>query len=134
MTDRDVGMLASASALAFRIFVPGCCGTALPGGYPRGSFRRLHWAILKKAAGGEVLGARRAVSRGIRHGASAACALAANGRAEEAPVHQGRGFAFPCDVTGHVDLKALSERGRCNYLFAGATVGREFAVPNVSAA
>jgi hypothetical protein len=46
---------------------------------------------------------------------------------------EGRGLAFPCDATGHVDLDALSERGRCNYLFARRMVGREFATPSVSA-
>ncbi|MGJ7512619.1 hypothetical protein [Variovorax sp. GT1P44] len=46
--------------------------------------------------------------------------------------HEGRGFAFPCDAAGHVDLDALSERGRCSYLFARAMVGREFAAPSVS--
>ncbi|SFM20255.1 hypothetical protein [Variovorax sp. OV329] len=45
--------------------------------------------------------------------------------------HHGRGFAFPCDATGQVDLHALSERGRCNYLFARAMVGREFALPDI---
>ena len=44
---------------------------------------------------------------------------------------EGRGFAFPCDPAGRVDLDALSERGRCNYLFARAMVGREFATPSV---
>ena len=48
--------------------------------------------------------------------------------------HEGRGYAFPCDPAGHVNLDALSERGRCNYLFARAMVGREFATPSVSAA
>lgn len=43
----------------------------------------------------------------------------------------GRGYAFPCDPVGHVDFDALSERGRCNYLFAQAMVGREFATPSV---
>jgi hypothetical protein len=46
----------------------------------------------------------------------------------------GRGLAFPCDATGHVNMDALSERGRENYLFARAMVGREFATPNVSVA
>ena len=46
----------------------------------------------------------------------------------------GRGLAFPCDARGHVDMDALSERGRQNYLFARAMVGREFATPNVSIA
>ena len=45
--------------------------------------------------------------------------------------NEGRGFAFPCDAAGHVDLDSLSERGRCNYLFARAMVGREFATPDV---
>ena len=48
--------------------------------------------------------------------------------------HEGRGYAFPCDATGHVDLDALSERGRCNYLFARAMVGREFATPSINEA
>lgn len=43
----------------------------------------------------------------------------------------GRGFAFPCDAEGHVDLDHLSERGRNNYLYARALVGREFRVPAV---
>jgi hypothetical protein len=45
--------------------------------------------------------------------------------------NEGRALAFPCDDRGRVDLDALSERGRHNYLFARAMVGREFAVPNV---
>ena len=44
---------------------------------------------------------------------------------------EGRGFAFPCNESGCVDLDALTERGRCNYLFARAMVGREFAPPSV---
>ena len=48
--------------------------------------------------------------------------------------HEGRGYAFPCDAAGHVNLDALTERGRCNYLFARAMVGREFATPSVSEA
>jgi len=48
--------------------------------------------------------------------------------------NEGRGLAFPCDAIGQVDLDALSERGRNNYLFARAMVGREFAVPDVRAA
>ncbi len=45
--------------------------------------------------------------------------------------HRGRGFAFPCDGGGHVDLEHLSERSRLNYLFARAMVGRELSVPAV---
>lgn len=43
----------------------------------------------------------------------------------------GRGFAFPCDSQGHVDLDGLSERARDNYLYARAMVGRENALPIV---
>ena len=43
----------------------------------------------------------------------------------------GRGFAFPCDPTGRVDLDSLSDRARNNYLYARAMVGRELAVPAV---
>jgi hypothetical protein len=44
----------------------------------------------------------------------------------------GSGHAFPCDGQGHVDLDALSERARNNYLYARAMVGREIALPRVS--
>jgi len=43
----------------------------------------------------------------------------------------GRGFAFPCDSQGRVDLDQLSEQARHNYLYARAVVGRELAVPAV---
>lgn len=43
----------------------------------------------------------------------------------------GRGFAFPCDEAGRVDLDGLSERARNNYLYARAMVGREVATPAV---
>lgn len=43
----------------------------------------------------------------------------------------GRALAFPCDARGTVDLDALSPRARNNYLFARATVGREFGLPAV---
>lgn len=43
----------------------------------------------------------------------------------------GRGLCFPCDAQGRVDLDALSERARENYLYARAVVGREYAVPLV---
>ena len=39
----------------------------------------------------------------------------------------GRGLAFPCDAGGRVDLDTLSERGRANYFYARAVIGREFA-------
>jgi len=43
----------------------------------------------------------------------------------------GRALAFPCDARGHVELDALSDKARINYLYARAVVGREFAVPAV---
>jgi hypothetical protein len=46
---------------------------------------------------------------------------------------EGRGWAFPCDAQGRVDLDAMSERARMNYLFARGLVGREVAAPQVCA-
>jgi hypothetical protein len=46
----------------------------------------------------------------------------------------GRGYAFPCDQAGRVDLDDLSEAGRTNYLYARAMVGRELAPPAVEVA
>jgi hypothetical protein len=43
----------------------------------------------------------------------------------------GRGYSFPCDPEGHVDLNQLSDRARNNYLYARAVVGRELAFPAV---
>ncbi|MDT8990886.1 hypothetical protein RQP54_08410 [Curvibacter sp. APW13] len=40
---------------------------------------------------------------------------------------EGRALSFPCDTEGHVDLNALSPLALDNYLFARATVGREYA-------
>ncbi|HEU5295659.1 MAG TPA: hypothetical protein VFU71_12800 [Burkholderiaceae bacterium] len=45
----------------------------------------------------------------------------------------GRGFAFPCDEHGKVDVGALSPRARANYLSARSGVGRDFGVPAVIA-
>ncbi|HEY0825673.1 MAG TPA: hypothetical protein VGD76_17940 [Ramlibacter sp.] len=47
--------------------------------------------------------------------------------------HSGRGFAFPCDPSGRVDLDRMSERARNNYFYARAMVGRELAAPAVEA-
>jgi hypothetical protein len=43
----------------------------------------------------------------------------------------GRAFAFPCDPQGRVDMDAMSERARNNYLYARAMMGREVAYPSV---
>jgi hypothetical protein len=43
----------------------------------------------------------------------------------------GRGYAFPCDAQGHVDMDALSDRARNNYLYARALMGRDVSWPAV---
>ena len=43
----------------------------------------------------------------------------------------GRGWAFPCNGQGEVDLDRLGERARNNYFFARAMMGREYAFPRV---
>ena len=48
--------------------------------------------------------------------------------------HSGRGYAFPCDPEGQVDLDGMSERARNNYFYARAMVGRELSPPDVEAA
>lgn len=45
--------------------------------------------------------------------------------------HSGRGFAFPCDGHGRVDIDGLSDAARNNYLYARAMVGRELGTPAV---
>ena len=44
---------------------------------------------------------------------------------------EGRGLSFPCDAQGRVEMDTLSARGRDNYLYARAVVGREFRTPSV---
>lgn len=46
----------------------------------------------------------------------------------------GRGYAFPCDERGAVNLDSLTEHARNNYRFARAMVGKELATPAVEAA
>jgi hypothetical protein len=43
----------------------------------------------------------------------------------------GSPFVFPCDARGQVQLDALSDRARNNYLYARAMVGRELGPPAV---
>jgi hypothetical protein len=45
--------------------------------------------------------------------------------------NEGRGYAFPCNPKGQVDLDHMSERTRNNYFFARAMVGHDLAVPAV---
>ena len=49
----------------------------------------------------------------------------------ESLFNNGRGLAFPCDEVGRVDLDSLSEKGRSNYFFARAMLGRDYATPRV---
>jgi hypothetical protein len=49
----------------------------------------------------------------------------------ESLFHTGRGFSFPCDSAGHVDLEGLGDRARESYLYARAVVGRELTAPAV---
>ena len=44
---------------------------------------------------------------------------------------EGRGYSFPCDPSGHVDLDALSDRARSNYFFARTVIGRDLSAPAV---
>lgn len=43
----------------------------------------------------------------------------------------GKGYAFPCDERGRVDMNDLSERSLINYLYSRAVVGLEFHAPAV---
>lgn len=43
----------------------------------------------------------------------------------------GRALSFPCDSHGHVDMDALSDRARMNYLAARAGIGYEYMMPQV---
>jgi hypothetical protein len=42
-----------------------------------------------------------------------------------------RNYAFPCDALGQVDMDALSECARINYLYARAVMGIELSWPEV---
>ena len=48
--------------------------------------------------------------------------------------NRGRGYAFPCDAQGRVNIDELTNHARNNYLFARAVVGTELSVPTVSPA
>jgi hypothetical protein len=45
--------------------------------------------------------------------------------------HEGRGYAFPCDARGRVDIDRMSDRARNNYFFARTVIGREVTLPSV---
>jgi hypothetical protein len=43
----------------------------------------------------------------------------------------GRGYTFPCDARGRVDMDALSDNERHSYLYARAIIGYELSLPAV---
>src|SRR5262249_24605559 len=43
----------------------------------------------------------------------------------------GYALAFPCDLSGKVDMDGLGRKALANYLYARAFVGREFECPSV---
>lgn len=43
----------------------------------------------------------------------------------------GRGYTFPCDECGRVDMDALSDCERDSYLYARAIIGMELSLPAV---
>lgn len=45
--------------------------------------------------------------------------------------HLGRGYVFPCDASGRVNLDQLSEYARNNYFYARAMAGRQVTVAKV---
>jgi hypothetical protein len=45
--------------------------------------------------------------------------------------HEGRAYSFACDADGRVDIDALSERARLNYLTVRALIGRDYSTPAV---
>jgi hypothetical protein len=46
--------------------------------------------------------------------------------------NRGRGYSFPCDARGHVEIDELSERSRNNYFHARVVVGNELSLPTVA--
>jgi len=43
----------------------------------------------------------------------------------------GRGYSFPCDQAGRVDIDALSDSARNNYFFAHSVIGRDVGMPAI---
>jgi hypothetical protein len=46
--------------------------------------------------------------------------------------NRGRGYSFPCDAKGQVDVDELTDHGRISYVHAKAVVGVELSTPVVS--
>jgi hypothetical protein len=45
--------------------------------------------------------------------------------------HPGRGFAFPCDAQGQVDMDGLSDSARRNYFLVRKLIGYDYATPTL---
>lgn len=63
-----------------------------------------------------------------------ACAIAADSGYQlrfRSLFNEGRGYAFPCDAAGHVDLDTLSPHALNNYFYACTVIGRELAMPAI---
>jgi hypothetical protein len=45
--------------------------------------------------------------------------------------NSGRGYAFPCDALGRVDMDRMSEKARTNYFAACSKVGQELCTPSI---
>lgn len=46
-------------------------------------------------------------------------------------LQRSRDWTFPCDSEGHVDMNAMTERDRINYLFARALMGIDLDLPRI---
>jgi hypothetical protein len=65
-----------------------------------------------------------------------ACVVANSVRYElrfESLFKEGRAYSFACNAAGEVDMDALTETARRNYLYARAVIGHEFRFPEVLA-
>jgi hypothetical protein len=43
-----------------------------------------------------------------------------------------RGYTFPCDEAGRVDIDELTDRDRTNYFYARTVIGKELSAPTVT--
>jgi len=67
----------------------------------------------------------------VKTGASGAADAAAYELRFQSLHDAAHAYAFPCDASGHVDMDALSDSARENYLFARIVIGHEFSTPAV---
>jgi len=73
-----------------------------------------------------------ALSPGVRPAGFSCSDPASHFELRFAPLFEaGRGYAFPCDAAGNVDIDGLTDRARANYFYARTTVGRDFQAPTM---